>query len=381
MPPSLSAAISISTLGLSGALWAAGSPNLSTEIVAEGLEHPWAAAFLPDGRYLVTERPGRMRIVQGDGRLGAPLAGLPAVEAAGQGGLLDVVLDSDFARNRQLYFCYSEPGSGADSSKNSTALASARLSDDASRLEQVKVLFSQRPKYASALHFGCRIVERMVEGKSDGTLFLALGERSRYKEEAQNLKSHLGKIVRIAKDGSVPGDNPFAGRADARPEIWSYGHRNAQGAALGPDGSLWMHEHGPQGGDEVNRPEAGKNYGWPVITHGENYGGGKIGAGITRKEGMEQPQHYWVPSIAPSGMAFVTSDRYGPQWKGSLVVGSLKFQRLERLTVRSGKVTASEQVLTRLGQRVRDVRQGPDGWLYLLTDAQGGQLLRVTATP
>ncbi len=381
MPPSLSAAIAISTLGLSAALWAAGSPNLSTEIVADGLEHPWAVAFLPDGRYLVTERPGRMRIVQGDGRLGAPLAGLPAVEAAGQGGLLDVVLDSDFARNRQLYFCYSEPGSGADSSKNSTALASARLSDDASRLEQVKVLFSQRPKYASALHFGCRIVERMVDGKSDGTLFLALGERSRYKEEAQNLKSHLGKIVRIAKDGSMPRDNPFAGRADAWPEIWSYGHRNAQGAALAPDGSLWMHEHGPQGGDEVNRPEAGKNYGWPVITHGENYGGGKIGAGITRKEGMDQPLHYWVPSIAPSGMAFVTSDRYGTQWKGSLVVGSLKFQRLERLTIRSGKVTASEQVLPRLGQRVRDVRQGPDGWLYLLTDAQGGQLLRVTATP
>jgi glucose/arabinose dehydrogenase len=380
MPPSLSAALAISTLGLSGALWAA-SPNLSTEIVAEGLEHPWAMAFLPDGRYLVTERPGRMRIVQGDGRLGAPLAGLPAVEAAGQGGLLDVVLDSDFARNRQLYFCYSEPGSGADSGKNSTALARARLSDDASRLEQVKMLFSQRPRYASALHFGCRIVERRVDGKSDGTLFLALGERSRYKEEAQNLQSHLGKIVRIAKDGSVPRDNPFVGRADAWPEIWSYGHRNAQGAALAPDGSLWMHEHGPQGGDEVNRPEPGKNYGWPAITYGENYGGGKIGAGITRKEGMEQPLHYWVPSIAPSGMAFVTSDRYGAQWKGSLVVGSLKFQRLERLTIRSGKVTASEQVLPRLGQRVRDVRQGPDGWLYLLTDAQGGQLLRVTATP
>ena len=243
------------------------------------------------------------------------------------------------------------------------------------------MLFSQRPRYASALHFGCRIVERRVDGKSDGTLFLALGERSRYKEEAQNLQSHLGKIVRIAKDGSVPRDNPFVGRADAWPEIWSYGHRNAQGAALAPDGSLWMHEHGPQGGDEVNRPEPGKNYGWPVITYGENYGGGKIGAGITRKEGMEQPLHYWVPSIAPSGMAFVTSDRYGAQWKGSLVVGSLKFQRLERLTIRSGKVTASEQVLPRLGQRVRDVRQGPDGWLYLLTDAQGGQLLRVTATP
>lgn len=379
MSPFRTAALAISSLGLSGALWAAG-PALSVQSVAQGLEHPWGLAFLPDGRYLVTERPGRMRIVHSDGRLGPALAGLPAVDAQGQGGLLDVVLDSDFARNRQLYFCYAEPGSGADQGKNGTALASARLSADASRLEQVKVLFSQRPKYASALHFGCRIVERMVDGKSDGTLFLTLGERSRYKEEAQNLQSHLGKIVRIAKDGSIPRDNPFAGRTDAWPEIWSYGHRNPQGAALAPDGRLWASEHGPQGGDEVNRPEPGKNYGWPVITYGENYGGGKIGAGITSQQGMEQPLHQWTPSIAPSGMAFITSDRYGVPWKGSLVVGALKFMRLERLTLQDGKVTATEPLLPRLGQRVRDVRQGPDGWLYLLTDAPDGQLLRITAT-
>ncbi|MGE8320739.1 MAG: PQQ-dependent sugar dehydrogenase [Comamonas sp.] len=358
---------------------AAQAPALSTSIVASGLEHPWALAFLPDGRYLVTERPGRMRVVERDGRLGVPLQGLPAVAAAGQGGLLDVVLDSDFARNRTLYFCFAEPGEGADRGKNGTALARARLSDDATRLEQLRVLFSQRPKYASSLHFGCRIAERLVDGRSDGTLFLTLGERFQYKEEAQNLQSHLGKIVRVGKDGSVPADNPFVGRSDARPEIWSYGHRNAQGAALAPDGSLWMHEHGPQGGDEVNRPEPGKNYGWPVITYGENYGGGKIGEGITHKDGMEQPLHYWVPSIAPSGMAFITSERYGAAWKGSLVVGALKAQRLERLTIRDGRITGTEVLLPRLGQRVRDVRQGPDGWLYLLTDAAQGQLLRVEA--
>jgi len=355
--------------------------ELSAQPIAQGLEHPWALAFLPDGRYLVTERPGRMRVVERDGRLGRPIEGLPAVAAAGQGGLLDLVLDSDFAHSRMLYFCFSEPGRGADAGKNSTALASARLSADASRLEQVKIVFSQRPKYASNLHFGCRIVERKVKGQSDGSLFLTLGERFSHKEQAQDLQSHLGKIVRINKDGSVPGDNPFAGRSDALPEIWSYGHRNSQGAALDAEGTLWMHEHGPQGGDEVNRPEPGRNYGWPVITYGENYGGGKIGDGITQKAGMEQPLHYWVPSIAPSGMAFVTSERYGAQWKGSLIVGALKAQRLERLTVEGGRITGTEPVLPRLGRRVRDVRQGPDGWLYVLTDEASGQLLRIVRTP
>jgi glucose/arabinose dehydrogenase len=369
---------------------AADAARVEAKTVASGLEHPWALAFLPDGRYLVTERPGRMRIVAADGRLLAPLAGLPPIAAGGQGGLLDVVLDSDFASNRTLYFCFSEPGPDGNAAVNSTALARAQLSADATRLENMQVIFSQQPKFASRLHFGCRIVERLVGGKPDGTLFLALGERSSAKEEAQNLRNHLGKVVRVGKDGKTPADNPFAGRAsagrasagsaDALPEIWSYGHRSPQGAALAPDGQLWVHEHGPQGGDEVNRPAAGKNYGWPVITYGENYGGGAIGKGITAQASMEQPAHYWVPSIAPSGMAFITSERYGAAWKGQMVVGALKTQMLERLTLQDGKVTARHLLLPQLGQRVRDVRQGPDGWLYVLTDARNGQLLRLQLT-
>lgn len=357
------------------------APELRLQTVATGLEHPWALAFLPDGRFLVTERPGRLRIVQADGRLNAPLQGLPAMATEGQGGLLDVVLDSDFARNRQLYFCFSEPGKDADQGKNSTALAKARLSSDATALEDVQLLFSQRPKLASALHFGCRIVERKLNGKPDGSLFLTLGERYKAMHDAQNLQTHLGKIVRIHKDGSVPRDNPFASKPPALPEIWSYGHRNSQGAALGPDDELWMTEHGPQGGDELNRIAPGKNYGWPVITYGENYGGGKIGAGITQKAGMEQPQHYWVPSIAPSGLAYLNSERYGVAWKGSFITGALKAMQLQRLQITDGKLTASEILLPRLGQRVRDVRQGPDGLLYLLTDSPNGQLLRVLPAP
>ena len=370
-------ALSAQSQPLSATSAAADAPRLEARPVAWGLEHPWALAFLPDGRYLVTEKPGRMRIIEANGRLLAPLAGLPAIAAGGQGGLLDVQLDSDFARNRTLYFCFSEPGAGGDKAVNSTALSRARLSDDATRLEDVKVIFSQQPKYASRLHFGCRIVERQVNGKPDGTLFLTLGERSTAKEEAQNLRSHFGKVVRVGKDGSVPADNPFRSRADALPEIWSWGHRNPQGAALGPDGQLWVHEHGPQGGDEVNRPVAGRNYGWPVITHGENYGGGAIGKGISAQDGMEQPLHHWVPSIAPSGMAFITTDRYGAAWKGQMVVGALKSRMLERLAVKEGRITARHLLLPELGERVRDVREGPDGWLYLLTDASNGQLLRL----
>ena len=346
--------------------------EIRPEVVAQGLQNPWAVAFLPDGSFLVTERPGRMRVIDSQGALGQPLLGLPAIAAGGQGGLLDVVLDSDFSHNRTLYFCYSEPGNNAS---NSTALAKARLSSDQRQLEDLQVLFSQKPKKASQLHFGCRIVER-----PDGSLLLTLGERSHYKEQAQNLQNHLGKIVRIAKDGSVPKDNPFVGRSDALPEIWSYGHRSPQGAALAPDGTFWMNEHGPQGGDEINRPEPGKNYGWPVITYGENYGGGKIGAGITHQKGMEQPVHQWTPSIAVSGMAFITSERY-PGWKGNMVVGALKAQRLERISLKAGKVTSVEPLLPQLGQRVRDVRQGPDGWLYVLTDRSNGQLLRLKTQP
>lgn len=341
----------------------------SAEVVASGLSHPWGLAFLPGGRFLVTERPGRLRVVEADGRLGPPLAGLPQVAAGGQGGLLDVITDADFARNRRIFFCYSEPAPKGDG--NSTALASATLAPDAAALQDMKVLFSQRPKVASQLHFGCRIVQA-----ADGHLFLTLGERYGRKEDAQRLDNHLGKVVRIAPTGGAAPGNPLAGRAGALPEIWSWGHRNPQGAAWGPDGRLWIHEHGAQGGDEINRPEAGRNYGWPVITYGENYGGGKIGEG-TAKAGMEQPLHYWVPSIAPSGMAFLTSDRYGAAWKGSLFVGSLKFARLHRLELQGAQVVRDEYLLDGLGARIRDVRQGPDGWLYLLTDSPDGQLLRL----
>jgi glucose/arabinose dehydrogenase len=323
-------------------------------------------AFLPDGRFLVTERPGRMRVIDPQGRLSEALAGVPRVAAGGQGGLLDVVLDSGFASNRTLYFCYSEPGAGG----NSTAMARARLADDLRSLQDVKVIFSAKPKVESRMHFGCRI----VEGR-DGTLFLALGERNSRRDDSQGLATHHGKVVRVQKDGGVPRDNPFVGRAGALPETWSYGHRNAQAAGIGPDGALWVIEHGPQGGDEINIAQPGRNYGWPVITYGENYGGGKMGEG-TQKAGMEQPLHYWVPSIAPSGMAFLTSDRYGAALRGNLFVGSLKFSYLDRIELSGGKVVREHKLLEGIG-RVRDVRQGPDGLLYLLTDENDGKLVRV----
>lgn len=353
----------------------------TAQTVARGLENPWSMAVLPDGRFLVTERPGRLRVVGADGQLGTPVTGLPAIAAGGQGGLLDLVLDSDFARNRTLYFCFSEPAVSGNA--NSTALARARLSADDARLEDLKVLFSQKPKVDSALHFGCRIVESRTPGANglaDGKLFLTLGERFSRREDAQTLDNHHGKIVRINKDGSVPPDNPFVGRAGALPEIWSYGHRNPQGAALSPNGTLWMHEHGPQGGDEINLPRAGANYGWPVITYGENYGGGKIGAGLTHHDGMVQPLHYWVPSIATSGMAFLSSDRYGRAWVGNLFVGSLKFGYLNRILLSEpfgGRVVSESRLLGELKERVRDVRQGPDGLLYVLTDSHDGKLIRL----
>ena len=355
--------------------------EVRADIVASGLQNPWALAFLPDGRFLVTERPGRLRLLAADGATSGTVAGLPEIAAGGQGGLLDVVTDSDFARNRTLYFCYSEPA--ATGRANSTALASASLSADGARLENFKVLFSQKPKVASSAHFGCRIVESRApgaNGRPDGKLFLTLGDRFSRKEDAQKLDNHHGKIVRINKDGSVPADNPFAGRAGALPEIWSYGHRNAQGATLAPDGAFWLHEHGPQGGDEINLPRPGANYGWPDITYGENYGGGKIGEGLSRKAGMEQPLHYWVPSIAPSGMAFLTSERYGKAWQGNLFVGSLKFSYLDRIELSApfgGKVVREHKLLSDVDERIRDVRQGPDGLLYVLTDSSNGKLIRL----
>ena len=346
------------------------APAVTTELVARGLHNPWAVAFIGEGRMLVTERPGRMRVIGADGRVGEPLKGVPDVDAVGQGGLLDLVTDRDFARNRTVYFCYAEPG--AMGMRNSTALASARLSADARSLENVKVIFSQQPKVSSRLHFGCRIAQA-----DDGSLFLALGDRYQRMADAQTLDNHHGKVVRVRPDGRAHPDNPFVGRAGALPEIWSLGHRNVQGAALGPDGRLWTIEHGPQGGDELNRTDAGKNYGWPVITYGENYGGGKIGDGLTSKDGMEQPLLYWKPSIAPSGMAFVNGGPYGKDWQGNLLVGSLKFQYLVRLVMDGDRVVREEKLLPQLAQRVRDVRQGPDGFIYLLTDDRDGQLLRL----
>ena len=381
-PRTLAAIVSVAASLLAFSAHAQGPAQpVRPETVATGLDHPWAVAFLPGGRFLVTERPGRMRVVQPDGRLGAPIAGLPRIDAGGQGGLLDVLLDADFASNRSLYFCFSEPA--ATGSGNSTALARATLSADQARLDDVRIIFSQKPKFASSAHFGCRIVESRspgANGRPDGKLFLTLGERFSRRDDAQKLDNHHGKIVRINKDGSVPPDNPFVGKAGVLPEIWSYGHRNPQGATLTPDGIFWIHEHGPQGGDEINLPRAGANYGWPVITYGENYGGGRIGDGLTAKAGMEQPLHYWVPSIAPSGMAFLSSDRYGKGWRGNLFVGSLKFSYLDRIELSEpfgGKVLRESRLLVDVGERIRDVRQGPDGLLYVLTDSRNGKLMRL----
>jgi glucose/arabinose dehydrogenase len=342
---------------------------IQVETVAAGLSHPWALAFLPNGRLLVTERPGRMRIVARDGKLSSPLGGVPPVFVQSQGGLHDVVLDRDYAQNQTIYFCYAEPASG----RGRTALARARLVDEGSpRLADVKVIFRQEGPLSSGNHFGCRIVQT-----PDRNLFLTLGEHFTDRNEAQNLANHLGKIVRIRPDGSVPDDNPFVARQGAKPEIWSYGHRNAQGAALNPaSGKLWEHEHGPRGGDEINIPAAGKNYGWPVIGYGIDYNGAKIHAS-TEKAGMEQPIKYWVPSIAPSGMAFYTGDLF-PAWRGNLFVGALAGQALVRLELDGEKVGNEERLLHDLGERIRDVRAGPDGALWLATDNSAGRILRVT---
>lgn len=364
------AALGTASLAL-GFAPSAGAQAARVATVARGLDHPWGMAFLPsfarDGRVLVTERAGRMRLLDTRNGTGGVLEGLPPVDARGQGGLLDVVLHPQFADNAWVYWSYAEPDALGG---NSTAVGRGRL--DGTRLRDVQVVFRQAPKFASTYHFGSRLVFAR-----DGRLFVTLGDRNSRRDDAQVLSNHHGKIVRIEADGSVPRDNPFVGQADARPEIWSLGHRNVQGAALHPaTGELWVHEHGPQGGDEVNVAEAGKNYGWPVITYGAEYGSGrKIGEG-THRAGMEQPLTYWVPSIAPSGMAFVTGNRY-PGWQGSLVVGALRGQLLVRLQLEGRKVVRQERLLTGLGERIRDVRQGPDGWLYLLTDSDDGRLLRL----
>lgn len=345
--------------------------------VAQGLDHPWSLAFLPDGSMLVTERPGRLRHVRRDGSLSRPLDGLPTVDARGQGGLLDVVLDPAFTANRRIYLSYAEPGSGAEAGLNGTAVARGTLSKTLDRIEDLRVIFRQVPKRRSTGHFG----SRLVFGR-DGTLFVTLGDRQLFRDEAQNPASHLGKIVRIQTDGSAPPDNPFLGRPGYAPELWSLGHRNVQGAALHPEtGELWISEHGPQGGDELNLTRAGGNYGWPRISFGCEYGS-PVGdctpvGGATAAPGLEQPAACWVPvSIAPSGMAFYTGDRY-PEWRGSLFMGALAGQALWRVELRGAMVVFREPLLAELRTRIRDVRQGPDGWLYLLTDEPRGRILRL----
>jgi glucose/arabinose dehydrogenase len=341
---------------------------VKAETFARGLVHPWGLAFLPDGRLLVTERPGRLRIVDRQGELSAPLGGIPEVYASGQGGLLDVALAPDFATSQLVYLSFAEPRGGG---KNGTSVARGTLvaAGGSGRLDNTQVIFRQEPAYASSHHFGSRLVFM-----PDGSLFVTTGERFSQREEAQNPSNHIGKLLRLMPDGT-----PYAGNPRLpgwRPEVWSIGHRNVQAAALNPaSGKLWTIEHGARGGDEINIPEAGKNYGWPVISYGRNYDGSKIGIG-THKAGMEQPIYYWDPSIAPSGAAFYTATLF-PEWQGNLFVGALAGQALHRLLLDGDKVVGEESLLSDLGQRIRDVRQGADGALWLLTDEAQGRILRV----
>lgn len=339
---------------------------------AEGLVHPWALAFLPDGRMLVTERPGRLRLVK-DGELSPPVANLPQVYASGQGGLLDVVIDRDHASNRVIYFCFAQPYRGG----GRTAAARAVLDAGATpRLSNVKVIFEQAGPPSRGNHFGCRIAQAR-----DGNLFITTGDHFTDRDLAQKLDNDIGKIIRITPEGAIPSDNPFSGRNDARAAIWSYGHRNAQGAAIHPQtGALWQHEHGARGGDEINIPRPGLNYGWPLISHGVNYDGSPVGSGRNAMPGLEQPIWHWTPSIAPSGMAFYTGDLI-PAWKGNLFVGALAGQMLVRLSLDGETVTHEERLFHGLSERIRDVRQGPDGALYLLTDDTDGRVLRVAPVP
>ncbi|MBI3703099.1 MAG: PQQ-dependent sugar dehydrogenase [Rhizobiales bacterium] len=362
-------AVSTATARAADPVFPSSAGDIRVETVARGLVHPWSLAFLPDGRMLVTERPGRMRIVARDGALSPPLAGVPQVFARGQGGLLDVILDRDFARNRTIYFSYAEPFDGG----GRTALARATLDAGAApRLIDVTVIYRQHGPASSGNHFGGRIVQA-----GDGNLFLSNGEHFSDRDMAQTLDNHLGKIVRIKPDGAAPTDNPFVRRAGARPEIWSLGHRNPQGLTLNPaDGKLWEQEHGPMGGDEINIVLPGHNYGWPLVSHGRNYDGTPVNAGKAQMAGMDDSVWHWTPSIAPSGMTFYSGDLF-KGWKGSLINGALKFQLLSRLTIEGDKVVKEERLLQGLRERIRDVRQGPEGALYLLTDNSAGRILRL----
>ena len=355
-------------------------------VLAKGLDRPWAVEPLPNGDFLVTEKPGRLRIVSARGETGPPLGGLlpvgsggvsaasgqgglPPVTARGQGGLLDVALSPNFARDRTVFWSFSEQREGG----SGTSVARGVLSADGANLEQVRVIFRALPTYNNGLHFGSRLAFG-----PDGMLYVTLGDRfdRPNRPKAQQLDNHLGKIVRINPDGSAPADNPFAKRPGALPEIWTLGHRNIQSAAFDESGRLWTVEHGAQGGDELNLIERGKNYGWPVVTYGEEYSGEPIPGAVTTREGFEDSVYYWDPVIAPSGAQVYTGDAF-PAWRGSLFVGGLASLRLVRLVIKDNRVVGEEHLLTDRGQRIRDVRQGPDGALYVVTDQSNGELWRI----
>jgi glucose/arabinose dehydrogenase len=338
-------------------------------VLAKGLEHPWAVEPLPDGGLLVTERPGRLRMVTAMGKLGEPIAGLPAVDARGQGGLLDVALSPGFQSDRTIYWSYSEPRQGG----NATSVARGVLSSDRHSVEQVRVIFRAMPTYNGTLHFGSRLAFG-----PDGMLYITLGERSDtpMRPQAQQLDSDMGKIVRIAADGSIPQDNPFVGKPNARPEIWTLGHRNVQALAFDEQGRLWEVEHGTRGGDELNLVEKSKNYGWPLVAYGREYSGAPIAGAVTARAGFEQPVYYWDPVIAPSGAQFYTGAAF-PAWRGSLFIGALKEKRLVRLTLENNRVTGEEHLLADRGQRVRDARQGQQGELYVVTDEADGEVWKI----
>lgn len=339
------------------------------QVLAKGLEKPWAVEPLPDGNLLVTEKPGRMRIVSASGQLGNPIAGLPKVDARGQGGLLDVALSPKFESDRMIYWSYSEPRKGG----NATSVARGVLSQDRSRVENVQVIFQAQPTYDGTMHYGSRLAFG-----PDGMLYITLGERSdiKIRPQAQQMNSHMGKTIRIAPDGKVPKDNPFVGETNTLPEIWSVGHRNVQASAFDGQGRFWVVEMGPQGGDELNLIEKGKNYGWPLVTFGEEYSGAPVPGAVTTKEGYVDPVYYWDPVIAPSGAQFYSGSAF-PAWKGNLFVGGLRATALVRLQIENNRVTGEEHLLTDRKQRIRDVRQGPDGALYLVTDEENGELLKI----
>lgn len=353
--------------------FASSAGPLNAEVITSDLRNPWAVAFLPDGRLLVTERAGQLRIVTLEGDIGAPISGVPKVAAKGQGGLLDIALAPDFATSGQLYLTFSERAVDAGTKRGTgTAVLSATLtlSGDSGALSNQATIFRMNIFTGTNRHYGSRIVIA-----PDGNLWVTLGERGDG-DRAQDPFDLAGAVVRIKPDGSIPADNPFADGKDGHPAIWSIGHRNPQGATLGPNSKLWTLEHGAQGGDEINKPDAGKNYGWPVITYGINYNGAKIGVG-THADGYEQPIYYWDPSIAPSGLDFYDGDLF-PAWKGSLLAGALKFQLLSRLEMDGDKVIGEEQLFKGAFGRIRDVRTGPDGAIYLATDDRNGKIVRIT---